>query len=50
MSSYPPVKKPTQDATATSHKIRIVLSSRKVPALERACTDLVKRAKDEQLR
>ncbi|KAJ9459628.1 uS10 - 40S ribosomal protein S20 [Diplonema papillatum] len=50
MSSYPPVKKPTQEAASSAHKIRIVLSSRKVPALETACKQLVAGAKNHDLR
>eukprot|EP01059_Diplonema_ambulator_P034552 TRINITY_DN77_c0_g1_i1.p2 TRINITY_DN77_c0_g1~~TRINITY_DN77_c0_g1_i1.p2 ORF type:complete len:120 (+),score=47.25 TRINITY_DN77_c0_g1_i1:56-415(+) len=49
MSSYP-VKKPTQEATGTSQKIRITLSSRKVQALEKACKDLVSRAKENKVK
>jgi len=30
-----------------SHKIRIILSSRKVPALEKVCRDLVNKAKNQ---
>merc|ERR1711991_603427 len=38
------------EATAKSHKIRITLSSRKVQALERVCSMLVNRAKEQQLK
>merc|ERR1711991_689912 len=48
--SYQPVKKEAPEATAKSHKIRITLSSRKVQALERVCSMLVNRAKEQQLK
>lgn len=36
--------------SAKSHKIRITLTSQKVKAVEKVCTDLVNRAKDKDLR
>jgi len=46
-AGYPPVKKTQQDTPSVSHKIRIILSGRKVPALEKVCKDLVNRAKTQ---
>eukprot|EP01061_Rhynchopus_euleeides_P015092 TRINITY_DN258_c0_g1_i1.p1 TRINITY_DN258_c0_g1~~TRINITY_DN258_c0_g1_i1.p1 ORF type:complete len:120 (+),score=64.17 TRINITY_DN258_c0_g1_i1:96-455(+) len=48
--SFDPVKKQAQEVTGASHKIRITLSSRKVPALEKVCRDLVSRSKEQQLK
>jgi len=45
MSAYPPKKQAAPEADAVSHKIRIILSSRKVVALEKVCKDLVGKAK-----
>nr|CAG8470481.1 11809_t:CDS:2 [Entrophospora candida]CAG8511810.1 12786_t:CDS:2 [Entrophospora candida] len=38
------------DEAPKVHRIRITLTSRKVKALEKVCTDLINRAKDKQLR
>ncbi|CAK8693938.1 small ribosomal subunit protein uS10-like [Clavelina lepadiformis] len=51
MSAYKDVGKVPQGETeATIHKIRITLTSRNVQSLEKVCSDLIKGAKDKQLR
>eukprot|EP00756_Hemistasia_phaeocysticola_P013272 Hpha_TRINITY_DN15264_c0_g1::TRINITY_DN15264_c0_g1_i2::g.66048::m.66048/K02969/RP-S20e, RPS20; small subunit ribosomal protein S20e len=51
MSGYPPVKKPQQQQDAqVNHKIRITLSSTKVQPLEKVCAELLRGAKEQQLR
>ncbi|KAH6891309.1 40S ribosomal protein S20 [Thelonectria olida] len=47
--SYQKPEKDLGDAPK-SHKIRITLSSRKVPVLEKVCTEIVERAKSKELR
>eukprot|EP00994_Dinema_validum_P005476 NODE_3628_length_535_cov_1337.878601_g3082_i0.p2 GENE.NODE_3628_length_535_cov_1337.878601_g3082_i0~~NODE_3628_length_535_cov_1337.878601_g3082_i0.p2 ORF type:complete len:142 (-),score=43.64 NODE_3628_length_535_cov_1337.878601_g3082_i0:109-474(-) len=46
----PPVKKPTTTGEAQIHKIRITLTSRNVSALEKVCTELIRGAKEHNLR
>lgn len=48
MSAGYPAKKQAAAAPSVAHKIRIILSSRKVPALEKVCKDLVNKAKSQQ--
>eukprot|EP00178_Gracilaria_changii_P006018 TRINITY_DN20343_c0_g1_i1.p1 TRINITY_DN20343_c0_g1~~TRINITY_DN20343_c0_g1_i1.p1 ORF type:complete len:126 (+),score=11.76 TRINITY_DN20343_c0_g1_i1:23-379(+) len=48
--AHQPVKKPTAAEGSQVHKIRITLTSRNVPALEKVCAELIKGAKDQRLR
>ena len=49
MSSYNK-EKGDLEAPKAQHKIRITLTSRKVQALEKVCTDLIERSKTKDLR
>ncbi|KAI1851433.1 hypothetical protein JX265_000333 [Neoarthrinium moseri] len=49
MSSYQKGDKDVGEAPKT-HRIRITLTSRKVQALEKVCTELIERAKGKDLR
>ncbi|ETS85203.1 40S ribosomal protein S20 [Pestalotiopsis fici W106-1] len=49
MSSYQKGDKDAGEAPKT-HRIRITLTSRKVQALEKVCTELIERAKTKDLR
>merc|ERR1711916_5866 len=44
------VKKNVEDSEAPLHRIRITLTSRKVKALERVCSDLISKAKQKNLK
>eukprot|EP01118_Nematostelium_gracile_P006835 TRINITY_DN2206_c0_g1_i1.p1 TRINITY_DN2206_c0_g1~~TRINITY_DN2206_c0_g1_i1.p1 ORF type:complete len:130 (+),score=28.03 TRINITY_DN2206_c0_g1_i1:73-462(+) len=46
----PPTKKPEQAEEVNFHRIRITLTSRNVTSLEKVCADLIKGAKDQQLK
>merc|ERR1712241_172462 len=48
MSAY--AKKDTQVEESSVHRIRITLTSRDVQSLEKVCADLIKGAKDKNLR
>ena len=50
--AYPmkPTKPGMEESQETTHKIRITLSSKNVKNLEKVCADLVRGAKDKQLR
>lgn len=51
MSAYKETgKAPASGDEPTIHKIRITLTSRNVKSLEKVCSDLIKGAKDKQLR
>ena len=52
MSAYKEVGKvpKKKEGEAPIHKIRITLTSRNVPSLEKVCTDLIKGARDKNLR
>jgi small subunit ribosomal protein S20e len=45
-----PMKKPAYDGVPDNQKIRITLTSRNVKALEKVCTDLIRGAKDKDLK
>lgn len=45
-----PVKKPGFEAPSEKQRIRITLTSRDVKSLEKVCTDLIRGAKDKELR
>merc|ERR1712035_94039 len=49
MSAYKDVSKPTEEAVVHP-KIRITLTSRNVPSLEKVCSELVGAAKEKNLR
>lgn len=46
----PPIKKPGFEAPVEQQRIRITLTSRDVKSLEKVCTDLIRGAKDKDLR
>lgn len=48
--SYNKPEKDFGGEAAKTHKIRITLTSRKVAALEKVCTELIERAKSKDLR
>jgi small subunit ribosomal protein S20e len=48
--SYQDPKKTSQLDQPKIHKIRITLTSRKVSALEKVCSELIERAKTKELR
>jgi small subunit ribosomal protein S20e len=48
--SFQDAKKTSQLDQPKIHKIRITLTSRKVTALEKVCTELIERAKTKELR
>jgi small subunit ribosomal protein S20e len=48
--SYNDAKKGQQQDAPKIHKIRITLTSRKVTALEKVCSELIERAKSKDLR
>ena len=48
--SYQDPKKSSQLDQPKIHKIRITLTSRKVSALEKVCSELIERAKTKELR
>ncbi|KAI1103677.1 ribosomal protein S1 [Jackrogersella minutella] len=48
--SYNKAEKDYGSEQAKTHKIRITLTSRKVTALEKVCTELIERAKSKELR
>jgi len=53
MADIAPMKKAAYGAPApadSQHRIRITLSSRQVPALEKVCSDLIRGAKDKELK
>ncbi|KAH6654717.1 putative 40S ribosomal protein S20 [Truncatella angustata] len=50
MSSYQKGDKGADAPEAKTHRIRITLTSRKVQALEKVCTELLERAKTKDLR
>jgi small subunit ribosomal protein S20e len=50
MSSYQKGDKGDQGEAPKTHRIRITLTSRKVQALEKVCTELLERAKTKDLR
>jgi small subunit ribosomal protein S20e len=48
--SFQDAKKGSQLDAPKIHKIRITLTSRKVAALEKVCSELIERAKSKELR
>ncbi|KAK3697618.1 40S ribosomal protein S20 [Vermiconidia calcicola] len=48
--SFQDPKKTSQGDQAKIHKIRITLTSKKVAALEKVCSELIERAKTKELR
>ncbi|EIE21186.1 ribosomal protein S1 [Coccomyxa subellipsoidea C-169] len=50
MSALKPIGKPGQEEDVQVHRIRITLTSRNVKNLEKVCTDLIRGAKDKQLK
>lgn len=46
----PAIKKPGFEAPVEQQRIRITLTSRDVKSLEKVCTDLIRGAKDKELR
>lgn len=53
MADVAPMKKAAYGTPApadSQHRIRITLSSRQVPALEKVCSDLIRGAKDKELK
>jgi len=50
MSAYKETGKAPPESEVPIHKIRITLTSRNVKSLEKVCAELIKGAKDKQLR